>query len=432
VARRDAPGEPLFRPEAVAEQQDRWLGTVLVVPRPAYTLVTAVVMLLVAGVIALVAFGEYTRKARLVGLLAPEQGLVQVVAPLAGVLTQVNAQEGLEVAAGAPLAVLSAERRSETVGPTQGEVVRALRARRDSLLAERGRHSALFAAQVAAQGARLEVIADELDELARELALQQERVALADAALARQRELRARDLVIEQDIREAEEDALDQRLALQTLERQRTTLERTRLELAAERDEAPLREELQLAEVDREIARIEQELAEAEAAREVVITAPHAGTLTALRVSAGGGVAASEPMMTLVPAGTRLQARLYGPSRAIGFVRPGQRVLLRYDAYPYQKFGHYEGTVTSVSRATVSPGELAGLPAAEAGGLAADAGEPVYRVTVALDEQTATAYGAPAALQPGMTVQADVLIESRRVWEWVLDPLYALTGRAAA
>ena len=114
-------------------------------------------------------------------------------------------------------------------------------------------------------------------------------------------------------------------------------------------------------------------------------------------------------------------------------VRPGQRVLLRYDAYPYQKFGHYEGTVTSVSRATVSPGELAGLPAAtEAGGLAADAGEPVYRVTVALDRQTANAYGAPAALQPGMTVQADVLIESRRVWEWVLDPLYALTGRAAA
>ena len=67
--------------------------------------------------------------------------------------------------------------------------------------------------------------------------------------------------------------------------------------------------------------------------------------------------------MTLVPAGALLEARLYGPSRAIGFVRPGQRVLLRYDAYPHQKFGHYAGTVTAVSRATVSPGELAGLSA---------------------------------------------------------------------
>ena len=63
--------------------------------------------------------------------------------------------------------------------------------------------------------------------------------------------------------------------------------------------------------------------------------------------------------MTLVPAGARLEARLFGPSRSIGFVRPGQRVLLRYEAYPYQKFGSYEGVVKSVSRTTVGPGELA-------------------------------------------------------------------------
>ena len=136
--------------------------------------------------------------------------------------------------------------------------------------------------------------------------------------------------------------------------------------------------------------------------------------------------------MTLVPAGARLEARLYGPSRGIGFVRPGQRVLLRYDAYPHQKFGHYSGTVTAVSRATVSRGELAGLSAGAASvGLAVEGHDPVYRVTVALDAQTATAYGAAAALQPGMTLQADVLIETRRVWDWVFDPLHALAGRQA-
>lgn len=427
------PGDdPLFRPEAVAERQDRWLGTVLVVPRPSWTLATAVISVLVGGVIGLLAFGEYTRKARLTGLLAPERGLIEVVAPLAGVLTQVQAQEGLEVAAGAPLAVLSAERRSEALGATQGEVLRALRARHDSLAAERVRHRDLFAAQVAAQGARLDVIAAELAALDRELGLQRERVALADRTLARQRELRARDLVVEHDLRGAEEDALDQRLALQTLDRQRTTLDRTRLELLAERDQAPMREALQLADLDRQAAQVEQELAEVEAAREVMVVAPQAGTLTALRVVAGGGVAASEPLMTLVPAGSLLEARLYGPSRAIGFVRPGQRVLLRYDAYPHQKFGHYAGTVTSVSRTTVGAAELAGLPAAGADGLGAGEGTPVYRVTVALDAQAARAYGAPAPLQPGMTLEADVLIETRRVWQWVIDPLRALGSGSAA
>ena len=422
--------DPLFRSEAVAEQQDRWLGTVLLAPRPSWTLMVVLLGVLMAGIVGLLVFGEYTRKARLTGLLSPEQGLIQVVAPLSGVLTQVNAQEGLEVAAGTPLAVLSAERRSETVGATQAEVLRALRARRDSLIAEREHYRALFAAQIAAQAARLAAVDAELAEMEREFELQRARVDLADTALARQRELRDRDLVVEQDLREAEEAALDQRLALQTLERERTTLERSRLELVAERDEAPLREGLQLADIDRQVAQIDQELAEAEAEREVVIAAPQAGTLTALRVAAGGGVAASEPLMTLVPAGALLEARLYGPSRAIGFVRPGQRVLLRYDAYPHQKFGHDSGTVTAVSRATVSQGELAGLSAGAAGvGLAVESDDPVYRVTVALDAQTATAYGAPAPLQPGITLQADVLIETRRVWDWAFDPLHALAGQ---
>lgn len=433
MEKKDNRDDPLFRPEAVTEQQDRWLGTVLVVPRPSYTMMAGVVALVVAGIIGLVAFGEYTRKSRLIGLLAPERGLIQVVAPVAGVLTQVQAREGLEVSAGTPLAVLSAERRSEALGATQGEVVRALRSRHDSLVAERERYRTLFAAQTDAQKARLDVLAAELDGIGAEVALQRERVALADRVLARQLDLRTRDLVVEQDIRVAEEDALDQRIALQALERQRTTLDRTRLELLAEHEEAPMREALQLADIDRQAAQVEQELAEAEAEREVTIVAPQDGTLTAMRIAAGGGVAASAPLMTLVPAGARLEARLYGPSRSIGFVRPGQRVLIRYSAFPHQKFGHYAGTVTSVSRATVSAAELAGLPSAtDESAPAAERDEPLYRVTVGLEEETATAYGVAQPLQPGMTLEADVLIETRRIWEWVLDPLYALRGGETA
>lgn len=428
---RTAPGTDLFRSEALAEQQDRWLGTVLLVPTLSHTVYTVFATVIVLGVIGLFAFGEYTRKARISGWLAPEQGLTEIVAPKAGVLTQVLVHEGREVEAGAALAVLSAERRSGAVGATQGEVVRQLRARRDSLLGERERHGALFREQAAAQRARLAVMEAASRDLEKELALQRERVELAKEALARQRTLRVRDLVTEETLLSFEESALEQARALQTLERERTTLARERLEVEAAQAEAPLREQLQIAEIDRAVAALEQELAEAEALREVVIAAPQAGTVTALRVSAGGSVGPAEPLMTLVPSGATLEAQLYGPSRAIGFVRPGQKVLIRYDAYPYQKFGYYKGVVKNVWRATVGASELAGGGTTGLAGLAA-AGEPVYRITVALEAQTATAYGEPAPLQPGMTLQADVLIETRRVYQWVLDPLYSLTGRAQA
>jgi membrane fusion protein len=125
--------------------------------------------------------------------------------------------------------------------------------------------------------------------------------------------------------------------------------------------------------------------------------------------------------------GSKLEAQLFSPSSAIGFVHPGQRVLLRYEAFPYQKFGYYEGSVANVSRSAISPSELpqqlSGLTKLHA------ANEPVYRITVSLDQQTATAYGKPAPLQPGMQLEADVLIESRRLIEWVLDPLFTFTGK---
>ncbi|MDP5308472.1 HlyD family secretion protein [Paracoccus spongiarum] len=420
---------PLFRPEALAEQQDRWLGSVLLVPRVSHSLLTVCAAAIVAGVVALIAFGEYTRKVRLSGWLAPQQGLLQVVAPQSGVLAQVPVQEGQQVAEGAVLALLSGERSSGAFGETGQEVLRALRTRRDSLAAERDSHRALFARQAESQQARLTVIAAEADSLDAEFALQRDRVALAEAAAERLRGLGERGLATRDDLHRAEEAAFDQALALQALERTRATVNRSRVELQAEIAERPLREQLQLAEIDRAIAQIDQELAEAEAARETVVTAPRAGTVTALRATPGDAISAAAPLLTLIPAGAGMQARLYGPSRDIGFVEPGQRVLIRYDAYPHQKFGQYEGVVRSVSRATVGAGELAEAAAAtEPLAALGGSGQPVYRITVDLAAQTATAYGRPAALQPGMTLQADIQIDRRRLWEWVLDPLYSLRG----
>ncbi len=183
--------------------------------------------------------------------------------------------------------MLSAERRTAALGATQDEVVRQLRTRRDSLLAERERHRALFVQAAGAQGARLAVLAAETADLEKEFALQRARVAIAERETARQRDLRDRELVTEAALRSVEQDALDQALALQTLERQRTALARARLEIETAQAEAPLREELQIAEIDRSVAGLEQELAEAEAARAIVIAAPQAGMVTALQMSPG-------------------------------------------------------------------------------------------------------------------------------------------------
>ena len=69
------------------------------------------------------------------------------------------------------------------------------------------------------------------------------------------------------------------------------------------------------------------------------------------------------------------------------------------------------------------PAQLAGLTGV------VGTGEPVYRLVVRPAKQTVTVYGRPVTLQPGMQLDADVLIERRRLIEWVLDPVFTLTGK---
>lgn len=97
---------------------------------------------------------------------------------------------------------------------------------------------------------------------------------------------------------------------------------------------------------------------------------------------------------------------------------PGDRVLLRYQAYPYQKFGHYGGKVIRVSRSAITPTTANG-----------ESADPYYRVLVALDQQSITAYGKQETLRPGMRLDADILDERRKLYEWVLEPLYSLRGQ---
>ncbi len=305
--------------------------------------------------------------------------------------------------------------------------MRRLESRRDSLVAERELHRELLEEEMNGLAKRIAALGSERVHLAGEIELQRSQVELALETAERLRALGDRGLVTATRKEGAERYRLDQALKLSALERQITAADRERLILEAEREALPLRTETRLAELDRNVEALEQELLEAEVLREIVITAAQAGTVTGLRAAQGSSADTSTPLLSIVPAGSELSAQLFVPSKAIGFIRPGQDVQLRYEAFPYQKFGQHLGAVSSVSLSAVSPNELGAQLAGLTSLLSGD--EAVYIVTVRLARQTVTAYGEAVALQPGMQLEADVVIETRRLIEWVFDPLFTLTGK---
>jgi len=423
---RAQPQPTLFRPEALEDQQAQWLGTVLLQPRISEWTVAGLALVAAIAVLCLLAFGSYTSKAAISGWLVPRQGLVRVFAPQSGLVASLNVREGAQVTKGTPLLAILTELQSPTIGATREEMLRKLRERRDSMVGEKAVQERLFEEQSRDLSQRLTSMRGEGEHLTQELELQRDRLRLSETALDRMRTLRSRGLVTEPATEKAEQDKLDRTAKLHELERLKNVLERDLSELQSQLQQLPLRRQTQLGEIERSILSLEQELAHVESQREVVLVAPQDGAVTAIQVSPGGNVGPDRPLLSIIPSGSVLQAELFAPSRAIGFVQVGESVLLRYHAFPYQKFGFYKGVVSGVSRSAMSrselPPELADISSGSGGA------EPVYRIVVDLAQQTATAYGAAVPLQPGMQVDADVLIERRRLFEWILEPLFALSG----
>jgi len=411
----------LFRPEVVEGRRQGWLGSIQLIRPVSFTVLTVFVVTTTVAVVSYLSFGEYTRKARVSGYLVPDSGVIRLVTPQPATVVERHVTEGQSVRQGDVLFVLSLER-ATLQGGTQAAVQQSLAARERSLQASSKQQALLQQTQSVALQRQISDMKRELAQLGTEADLQRERLGLAQQALARLESLRNDNFVSSAQVQTKAEEVLGLRAQLQGLERQGATKQREIGGLEAQLRELPLRTQTQLGEIDRDIAELVQKSAESEALTRIVIRAPQDGVMTSVLAERGQTATPATALASLVPADARLQAHLFAPSSAVGFVRSEQAVLLRYQAYPYQKFGHQAGHVMQVSRTPLQAAELASLalPASN---------EPLYRITVSLDQQAVQAYGQAQPLAPGMQLDADVLLDRRRLIEWIFEPVLSITGR---
>jgi len=237
----------------------------------------------------------------------------------------------------------------------------------------------------------------------------------------------------ESDLKRAE--LLEQRNQLQALLRDRIGLAMELSTRQAALADLALRQQNQLAQLDRDLAGVAVDLTQSEARRRIVVTAPQAGVLTAVTADVGQAVEPRRPLATIVPDGAKLLVELLAPSRSVGFVAPGDAVRIRFAAYPYQTYGQQAGVVQSVTQSALpewqlNDGAAVGSELGPAGGPAAGAQqEAMYRITVSLDTPAYGPQGQVLTLRPGMRLEADLLQQTRRLYQWAFDPAYRLSGK---
>ena len=415
----------LFRPEVLESHRRDWLGSIQLMRPVSLAWLTGLVLCAGSLVAAYLTLGEYTRKARVTGYLIPDRGMIRLMAPQAATVVESHASEGRAVKRGDVLFVLAVGQATLS-GDTQTAVQASLAARKRSLEDSARQRTALEQAQAQALGRQADDMRFELASISGEIDLQRQRLALAQQAQARLESLRGENFVSSAQVQTKAEELLGVKAQIQALERQRSTRLREIGVLESQRREDPLRARGLQGEIERELAAIAQQSAESEARQRIVVLAPQDGVLTGVLAEAGNTVIPGVAMASLLPPDSRLQAHLFAPSSAVGFVRQNQLVQLRYQAFPYQKFGHQAGSVAQVSRSPLQAAELAGLPL-QTGATAGS--EPLYRITVTLDRQTVAAYGQAQSLSPGMQLEADVLLDRRRLIEWLFEPVLGIAGR---
>lgn len=413
----------LFRQEVYEAKSQSWLGPVALSQPVRLWVLTALSLLTGLAVILFLLFGAYTKRTRVQGQLVPAGGIAIVPAPAAGLVSQLRIAEGDFVKAGQQLGVVLVPRSTTRNRDANAAVRASLKGKAAAMERESSAERAL--SEVQRQGLEVQHSSAlrELAQIDAELLTRREQARIANDTLSRYQSLLQDRYVSDLQANQQKAAALEAEAAIVALERQRVLVKRSALLLQQQLDELPLRQGIQAAASKQEMASLERELIENDANGELAFNAPIQGQVTVVTVKPGQAVESGTPLLSIVPNKGELEAELLVPSAGIGFVQLGDRVMLRYQAYPFQKFGHGSGVVSRISRSALSEPALRAIKGSSA------PSEPHYRIVVRLDQQAILAYGQKERLKPGLLVDADILGDRRQLIEWVLEPLYSIRGR---
>lgn len=382
-------------------------------------LVITLVCLLVAVLVAFCIFGSYTKRETAQGVLVPESGMMTITAMSAGTVVSLPVHEGDSLEKGTHIATVSSEI-STRYGKTREAIASQLDLQKEGLNNQLFNLEQLNIETLKSLQEKVSLLGQQSVELDTIYRQRTQQIQLSNTQLNKMNAMRKEGYASNTQVEQQQNDLLDARVRLQDVARQRIDVRQQLAQAQQQLREQPITYYQQKNDLQQKLSELTQSMMENESRRSVELRAPEKGTVSAVLVKQGQVVTAGQTLAMVLPENARLQARIMLSSRAIGFIRPGQRVVLRYQSFPWQKFGQQYGTVLEISKSALSPQEIVTITGDS------QVKESMYQVKVTLDKQTAQAYGKQSTLRPGSGLDADFIVDKRHIYEWVLEPLNAL------
>jgi hemolysin D len=175
----------------------------------------------------------------------------------------------------------------------------------------------------------------------------------------------------------------------------------------------------QLEEAQRQRDAMAMELSKAQRKAELtVIRAPVDGVvLNIARRSVGSVLQPAEPFITIVPANAQIEAEVMVDASDVSLIHTGNRVVVKLDAYPFQKYGTLQGQLKIISPDARQDRD-------------SNQGRPHYLAIIALPDHRLSQRGQPVALRPGMNASAEIMVGKRSVLSYLANPVLRIWDEA--
>ena len=410
----------MYRQEAVENSSTRLFGKIVISSKLSTSLLTYGTLLVIAVIALYLMLATYSRKQIVTGYVLPDKGALKVYAPYLGTVEKKLFIEGDYVEEGDAILQVSTGKYYAGGNALNEQLIKEVENQIDTLLERALNQEELYVSEEEQLRQQRINLSDELSKITEQIKTQRELVEVSKQEWNKYIEFRKRGLVREAEVSSRHSAYLTHKANLESIKRARLNKKLELSQTEKQLSQLPVNAKERQSELESTLARLKERIIELKGASSYTVKAPVSGRVTAMQVNTGQTVSPNKPLLTIIPEDTVLYAELYLPSRAIGFVNEGQKVMLRYDAFPYQRYGLYEGTVSSIASAVINPNEASNLIQSQ---------EPVYKVNVELKEQFVTAYNKKMPLQSGMSVNADIILGERSLAEWLLEPIYSLRGK---
>ena len=412
------PQGSLFRQEAIEFQQynRQWGQVALLQPLPTKVM-TWVIATAVATVITFLFLGQYARKETVDGYLTPTSGTSKIFVPQQGTIKEIYVKEGQEVQKGQPLLIVETSQIAANDQDVNTNMLDTLVSQRDLLINQIAAEQDRTKSEQERLTALINGLETETSEVQAQIEIQNESIRVADALVSAVSGLRARGNISEPEFRQRELAALGLKQNLRSLNQQLAARHNQLIEMRFSFQQLPTVMAQKIQNIRTELSATEQRITEINGRRAYIIRASTVGRISTLQATVGQHADPRRLQLEIIPGNSVLQAEMFVSTRAIGFVRPGQKIRIMYHAFPYQSFGTYTGEIIKISQTILTSSDASGPIALK---------EPAYRVTAALDRQDIDAYGAKMSLQADMLLRADIILEKRALASWLLDPLLSV------